>query len=269
MARRHFSFFVFSVCTLFASVGRAQTSVNLNATQDAFVSGANASGNYGGAGALGFSASPTQSPANTKGEFDSLIEFNFASAVSNFNSTYGVGQWTIQSITLQLFNAAPNNGIFNANASGSFTLNWMESVTSSNNWVEGTGTPSIPTTTGITFNSLPGFQNAADELLGTYSYTASSSGSNTYALGLPGGFLSSVMAGNIVSIDMLPVESSGVSSVVNSRSGPNPPVVSVTAVPEPTSVLLFLGSTLLMGSLRRRVWQPERQRWPFIPTSLS
>ena len=253
MAKPHLSFVVFFVCAAFASAGHAQSVSNLTPTQDSFVSQVNTANNYGGAGALEISSS--QNPPNTNGEYDALMEFNLTSAITQFNSAFGPGQWTIQSMTLKLTNTSPNNGIFNANTSGSFNLNWMSSVTSSNNWVEGTGTPASPGITGITAGtgagSLSSFQTG-DEPLGTYTYTGSNTGSNTYTLGSPSGFLSSVTAGNIVSIDILPVESSNLSMLVSSRSGANAPVLAVTAVPEPASVALLFGSALLAGSRRRR-----------------
>jgi hypothetical protein len=251
MARPSLSLFIFGACVVFASAGRAQTVVNLNPTQDAFVTQDNPTENFGAAGALAVASSNL-----SKGEFDSVIEFNLASAISTFNSTYGAGLWTIQSITLQLFNTTPNNAIFNSpNASGSFTLNWMESVTGGNNWTEGSGTPANqPNSTGITYNTLPNYQNAADEPLGTYSYTAATTGSMTETLGLPAGFLGSVMAGNLISLDALPVQASNIASIVDSENfgtAADRPVLAVTAVPEPGAVgLLFAGS--IFGLWRRR-----------------
>src|ERR1043166_6060032 len=67
-------------------------------TQDAFVSasGANSTSNYGGAGALAVSGS-----ARSKGEFDSVLQYNFAAAKASFDSTFGAGQWVIDGISLQ------------------------------------------------------------------------------------------------------------------------------------------------------------------------
>jgi hypothetical protein len=243
---------LFCLAILPIAAAQAQTQVNLSATQDAFVAASHGADNFGGAGALAVAASSTGAQ-----EQDAIIEFNLASAVTAFNTAYGAGQWSIQSITLQLFNTPPNNAIFNnPSLNGSFTLNWMESVTSTSNWTEGNGTPANqPNTSGISANGaspLSSYESGSDELLGTYSYTAATSGSNTYTLGLPSGFDASATAGNIVSFDMLPVEASGISMVVNSRTGTNPPVLAVTAVPEPATTGLFLGAVSLMGARRRR-----------------
>src|SRR5262245_38983576 len=79
-------------------------SFSTNPTADAFVtagpSGNLAGNNYGGAGALSLSAAGLP-----QGEQQSVLQFNLGEAVSPFNSTFGVGQWTVQSLTLQL-NAA-------------------------------------------------------------------------------------------------------------------------------------------------------------------
>lgn len=71
----------------------AQTTYTINDTvADAFLATGPAGGtslsnlNFGAAGTLAIV--PAGSP---KGEFDSIIEFNTAAAVSQFNTTYGVG----------------------------------------------------------------------------------------------------------------------------------------------------------------------------------
>src|SRR5215469_9313725 len=68
-----------------------------NTTADAFLSGANPTLNFGGAGTLAIA--PASSP---KGEFDSVIMFNSAGAVSQFNLTYGAGNWAITGFTLSM-----------------------------------------------------------------------------------------------------------------------------------------------------------------------
>src|SRR6516225_5976281 len=105
----------------FSLVASAAT-FTLSPTQDTFVSSANSTSNYGAAGALLVNAAGL-----SKGEFDSLLQFNFAAAKSSFDLTFGVGQWSIQSVTLQLTSANPGNPIFNSPATaGAFTLTWMQ-----------------------------------------------------------------------------------------------------------------------------------------------
>ena len=92
-----------------AGSGAGAAVVTLNPVADAFVDSAQPSSNFGGAGALGISA-----PGLPEGEFQTVMRFDASSALSTFNATFGAGQWTIQSITLQLTATPPNNSIFNA-----------------------------------------------------------------------------------------------------------------------------------------------------------
>jgi hypothetical protein len=239
-----------AACALAALAPAASaTQVLLNPTQDAFVSSANPSSNYGKAGALLVDAAGLP-----KGEFDSLLEFNLASAKSTFDSTFGVGNWVIQSIQLQLISTTPNNSIFNSpNTAGSFTVTSMQNT----GWAEGTGTPSAPTTTGITFSTLPSFRGGSDELLGTYSFPGGTTGSNTYSLGLTPNFFSAATGGGLVSLLALPADS-GIIYTANSEDNMTPsnhPVLIVTAqVPEPASgsLVIISGLAILCSRLPRR-----------------
>src|SRR5262245_49495741 len=136
------------MCALAVSYFCAQAATSsLNPTGDAFVTtgpssslGAN---NYGAAGVLAISA-----PGLSQGEFQSVLQFNLAGVKNSFDSQFGVGLWSIQSVTLQLTATTPNNPIFNPQAAGQFSISWMQN----DGWNEGTGTPAAPTTTGITFS---------------------------------------------------------------------------------------------------------------------
>jgi hypothetical protein len=231
----------------------AAASVSLNPTHDAFVSSTNATSNYGAAGALLVDASGLP-----KGEFDSLLQFDLSSAKSSFDTTFGAGQWTISSITLQFFNTNPNNALFNSAAAGQFSLNWMQN----DSWVEGTGTPATPTTDGITYSTLPSFRGGSDELLGTYSFNGATTGNNTWTLGLTTHFLADATAGNVVSLLGLPADSA-VSYTTNSENFPTTtsrPVLMVTAqaVPEPAALgfLVIGGMAVLARRRRAAVAQP-------------
>src|SRR5215471_10026729 len=59
--------------------------------------------NFGGAGTLAIAPG-----GSAKGQMDSVLRFNFAGAVSQFNSTYGAGNWQINGLTLRL---ASNFGV--------------------------------------------------------------------------------------------------------------------------------------------------------------
>jgi hypothetical protein len=215
----------------------------LSPVADAFVSSANPSNNYGGAGALSVSAAGL-----ANGEFQSVLRFDMSAAKSSFDAAYGAGQWTVQSIALKLSATAPNNAIFNASAAGQFNASWMQN----DSWVEGSGTPASPTTTGITLNSLPGFLSGSDAALGTFSFNGATSGSFTYTLAMPAGLLGDIGAGSLASMRLYAADST-VSYLSDSRNFGQAalrPEFDITAVPEPAGLaFLFAGPVL---TARRR-----------------
>jgi hypothetical protein len=157
--------------------------------------GSNLTGeNFGGAGTLAVS------PASAdKGEFQSVIEFNFADAVALFNSTYGANHWIVTGISLQLTSdygtagVQPNNKIFNVISGGRFVIDWL----STNGWAEGAGNPAIPTTDGVTYDSLPNFLSLPYDILCTNMYTPPG-GTNvpvTYPLPLDNNLVAEVIGG--------------------------------------------------------------------------
>ena len=99
---------------------------------DAFLSSNAPSSNFGGAGTLDIAAAGL-----SNGAYDSVIQFNTASAVSLFNTTYGAGNWTVTGFTLMLAssfgtaNAVPNNAIFNNVSGGDFGVDLL----ANNSWV--------------------------------------------------------------------------------------------------------------------------------------
>jgi hypothetical protein len=228
-------------------------------TQDAFVSAsaANSANNYGGAGALAVSGS-----ARSKGEFDSVLQYNFAAAKASFDSTFGAGQWVIDGISLQLTAAAPGNSVFNGfgegaggtniNFAGQVGVSWMQN----DSWTEGTGTPGAPTATGITYSTLSSFQSGADQSLGTFAFGGGTSGSFNWNLGLASSFVADAAAGNAVSLLMLPGDTT-VGMVVDSRSFGTAafrPILSVDAiaVPEPGTAGFAVCLALAAMGIRRR-----------------
>jgi hypothetical protein len=227
----------FSVLSLLSFICSSvlAASSSLNPSADAFVTTgptANLSNNnYGGAGALSIAA-----PNLSQGEFQSVLQFNLSSVKTAFDTQFGVGQWSIQSISLQFTAAAPNNAIFNTPAAGQFAISWMQNDA----WTEGTGTPMAPTTTGITFSTLNTFLSPADETLGTFGFNGATTGTAIYALGLSPSFSADVFVGNTVSFRMFAADSA-VSGVFDSRSfgtASARPLLTITAVPEPTSIAL-------------------------------
>ena len=247
--RNQHAWSLFACLSLFNNPAWAASS-SVNPSADAFVAagptGNLSNNNYGGAGALSISA-----PNLSQGEFQSLLQFNLSTVKSAFDSQFGVGQWSIQSVTLQLTATTPNNAIFNSSAAGQFSISWMQNDA----WTEGTGTPQAPTTTGITFSTLNSFLSAGDEALGTFSFNGATSGNSTFTLGLTPSFSADVLAGNNVSFRMFAADTT-VSALFDSRSfgtASARPLLTITAVPEPTSLALgVMGLYLLVGSKRAR-----------------
>ncbi len=156
-------------------------SVTLPTFADAFVTSAHPSNNYGAAGALEISA-----PGSPAGELQTLLQFDLSSAVTTFNSAFGAGQWSVDSITLQLGtnfgtqNQSPGNAVFNNINAGLFKIDLL----ANNNWAEGGGTPmsnivpSNPPVNGATFGSLGSLESGSDVTLtnastlgNTFTYT--------------------------------------------------------------------------------------------------
>ena len=213
-------------------------SVSVQPFADAFVtpgaSGSLSSSNFGGAGSLAIGASGLP-----QGEFQSVLQFDLSGARNSFNAQFGVGQWTIQSVTLQLTSSPHNNPIFNDIAVGQFNVSLMQN----NSWVEGTGTGGIPGSDGISYSSLLGtyLNNATDQALGTFNFPGGSSGQNSYVLSLSSGLLSDATSGSDLSLRLFAADSA-VSYLFTSRSGgaaARPDIlVQAVVVPEPSTVAL-------------------------------
>jgi hypothetical protein len=189
------------------SISKAQVTYSGTTSADAFLAtgspgnpeGTDLTGlNFGGAGTL------VVAPATSvKGEFQSVVKFNLTNAVGMFNTNYGAGNWTITGISLELTSnygtggVQPNNAIFPVISGGQFVIEWL----STNDWVEGTGTPNLPTTDGVTYDSLPGLLSGPHEILCTNTY--SPPGDNvpvTYNLPLDTNLVAEVTGGGDVTL---------------------------------------------------------------------
>lgn len=221
-------------------------SFNTNPAADAFVttgpSGNLSNNNYGSGGAISLAASGLP-----QGELQCVLQFNLGGAVNSFNTMFGVGQWSIESVALQLSAAPANNAIFNTPATGLFGISWMQN----DSWSEGSGTPATPGASGITFASMQStYISAGDEGLGTFSFGGATSGAFSYLLGLTPGFTADLLTGDNLSLRLFAADSS-VSGVFNSRSFgtvANRPLLTIVAVPEPgTLAMAGLGIVLFGG----------------------
>jgi hypothetical protein len=220
-----------------------------NPTRDAFVttgpSGNLVGNNYGGAGSVSVAA-----PGLPQGEFQSVLQFDLADAAAAFDVAFGAGQWTIQSVTLQLTAANPNNAIFNTPAAGQVAVSWMQNDA----WTEGTGNPSAPGASGITFTSLQTtFIGAGDQSLGAFAFSGATSGAFSHALPLTTGLAADVLAGSLASLRLFAGDTS-VSALFHSRSfatTENRPLLTVVAVPEPDPLALSAFGLALLAARRR------------------
>jgi hypothetical protein len=234
----------------------AQITVTNTPVADAFVRSADTTNNYGAAGALSVSGSIATNPTSgfQEGRLDSFLQFNVTNAVTSFDSSFGAGQWAISSVTLTLTAQTPNNTIFNLGA-GQFEVRWI----GNNSWLEGTGTPTSPTTNGITYAQEPSILNTnVDESLGTFTYNGATSGQVKLSLGLPSGFISEISTGGLAGFYMTATPGSTVGFTFNSRNfttSSDWPALDITAVavPEPaTAILLGLSCMVLVAMGRRR-----------------
>lgn len=236
-----------------ASQVAAQNSYTVNNTvADAFLSGASPTLNFGSAGTL--AVAPASSP---KGEFDTVLMFNTASAVSQFNTTYGAGNWTITGLTLSLASnfgtngAKPSSSILNTVSGGNFGIDWL----ANDSWVEGAGGGNGAANGAVSYNSISSLFAPGSDALGTYTYAPP--GNNVYAnysLSLDPNLVSDATAGGNVSLYFFAADSQ-VGYLFNSRDYTGNPLnhpeltFTVVATPEPATASLLaasLGGFLLL-----------------------
>lgn len=253
----HRPIFIVILLLILPSLSEAQVTYTTTTSEDAFLAtgssnnpaGSDLTGlNFGAAGALAISP-----PSAAKGEFQSVLEFNLAGAVTLFNATYGTNGWSITGISLQLTSnygtngVQPNNPIFNAISGGNFIIEWL----SNDEWIEGTGTPNLPTMDGVTYDSLPDLLSTPHEILCTNNY--SPPGDNvpvTYALPLHTNLASDAASGGNVSLLFYAADNQ-IGYLFNSHEygRGNDPLILVTASPslEITSGYFTNGAFDLIG----------------------
>jgi hypothetical protein len=219
-------------------------------TADAYVAagplGELSANNYGAGGALGLAAAGLP-----LGEFQTVIKFGLSGARNSFDAQFGAGQWTVQSVTLQLTASPYNNPIYNEIAPGQFNVSLMQN----SSWIEGTGNGSAPTTDGITFSSLQStfINNATDQALGTFNFGGGSSGTDSYTLALSSGLIADLLAGSDLSLRLFAADNA-VSYLFTSRATgtvANRPTLIFNAIPEPGSISLCITGLAILW-LRRK-----------------
>jgi hypothetical protein len=215
-----------------ASVWAQTAVVSVMPDADAFVSSMAPTNNYGGGGALSVSGSAAvNGSAQQNGLFDTLMRFQMSNVVASLDSALGSGNWLITKTRLVVTEmAAPDNAIFNRGV-GTFEVDCL----ATNNWVEGTGTPKLPTTDGVTWNDLPGIVNSnLDTSLGVFT-NAGANGQIAFVLALADPFLADIRDGGEVGLH-LTAASPSIGFTFNSRNFLNTnaqPVLEITAAVSP------------------------------------
>lgn len=139
-------------CMLLLASGTALASTTASASsiQDTWVTpgpGDTLTGdNFGMGGSLEISGTGL-----SKGQAQAIMTFDLAPVKTAFDTAYGADQWRIDSVTVRLTATAPANAIYNApTAAGLIQVRWTPTDT----WVEGTGTPALPSLTGLNWQTF-------------------------------------------------------------------------------------------------------------------
>jgi hypothetical protein len=199
---------------------------------DSFVRAAAPGSNYGGAGALAVAgANAVNASGVANGPFDTFIRFNTAALVANFNSLFGPDQWAVNAANLRVTElGAPNNALFNRGI-GAFEIRWI----ANDSWTEGSGNPTTPATTGITYHDEPALLQAGPDIsLGAFT-NAGVDGALSFSLALPRAFTADVAEGGEVGLFLTALDAA-VGFTFDSRSfgtAAARPYLEISAVPKP------------------------------------
>jgi len=232
---------------------KAQITVSNAPVADAFVRASDPTHNYGGAGALEVAGSSSTNIMNgaATGAMDSFLRFDVSSLVASFNSNLGTGNWQVTGVTLQLTEVGnPNNAVFGSGLGG-FQIYWI----ANDSWVEGSGTPASPGSSGVVFNDEASLLAAGQVSLGTFS-NSFASGVRRLTLSLPASLLADISNGGSVSF-FLTATTDKIGFNFNSRSfgtvSARPSLeLTAMAVPEPSTLCLLSLSVAALIAVRRR-----------------
>lgn len=214
-------------------------------------------------------ATATGVSGKSQGAFDCVIRFDAASLASTLNATYGVGHWTIDSLSLYLMTSdnVAGPGIFNApGTAGKFSVSYMPI---DGGWTQGSGylTPAnYGSGNGATWNSIHStLATSPATPLSTFDFVkqgvlkpatyADLGGDN---LAGKSALTSALIAGNSVSLllaaadDKVAFNFTSQSYGASSQMQYDPTLIlTISTVPEPSMVLLGAAGAAILASRRK------------------
>lgn len=247
-----------------ACQGQAVT-VPVVPSADAFVRSQAPASNYGAAGSLSVSGSAAVNGAGVQnGLLDSLMRFPLSAVAASFDGSLGSSGWVVTGATLVLTEVgAPNNTIFNRGV-GAFEIRSI----ASDSWIEGSGTPNVPTTDGVAYKDLSALNNpAAGVSLGMFT-NEGANGALSFALALPGAVVSNVLSGGDLNL-YLTAASASVGFTFNSRNFGTPaawPALEVTAVAKPAAAI---SSIQQVGTNQVAIRFATASNWTYVVQGVS
>jgi hypothetical protein len=216
----------------FSGVSQSIT-LSVTPSADAFVRSVAPATNYGAAGAISVSGAAAANGAGEQnGLLDSLLRFPAGNLVAVADAAFGTHEWGVSQGILCLNEVAePLNPIFNRGI-GKLEIRWI----SFDNWIEGTGTPLLPTTDGVAYNDLLAILGSGSAAsLGQFT-NSGLNGRICFKLAIHGEFVEDIRSGGEVSL-FLTAASPQLGFTANARNFDGPsvwPVMEVTLVPAPT-----------------------------------
>ncbi len=245
-------------------IGHAQPAeTSIYPSADAFVRQMAPESNYGGAGALSVSGSAALNGMSvSQGPSDSFMRFPMSDFATAMDTQYGTGAWSVVSVSLTTTeNGTPNNPVFNRGV-GTFEIQWI----AANNWIEGTGSPMLPTDNGVVYNDEPSLLNpAVDVSVGVFT----NSGMNeelSFALTLAAPMVSNIVHGADVDLFLTAV-STNVGFTFNSRNyilSNAWPTLDITVEPAVPVISPQISSITLTGATQVLIQFNTASNWTYV-----
>lgn len=237
---RWLSFLLAAVSTNAATTITLRPSATTPDSGDTYLRAAASTSNFGSAGALVISGGGT---GNTKGEFGSVLKFDLSTVTAAFDASYGIGNWTLDSIRLEFTAVEPNNVNFNANSAGSVDVDWL----AADFWIESG-------VSGLTWSGLPSLVSSGSESMGSLAFNGSL-GTSQHMISSTAGFANDLATGSIVTLLLHATGDPDVSVTLNSRNFGTPanrPALIVSASPEPDRAIICILSIAALTWGRQR-----------------